>query len=112
MRPDIIGRDRVIGRQIFGPFTGRGDLEAARTRPIDEFADECGLVAVGERIDDARGSRLFGEQRPGEHVGFDVHHDDVFFGAYRRAGVGNARCRDAGRFDDHFGFGMCASLRA
>ena len=110
MRPDIVRGDRVIGRQIFGPFTGGGDLKAAGPRPVDQLADERRLVAISERIDHSCGPRLFGEQRAGQRVGFDVHHDDVLFRAYRRAGVGYTRCRYTRCFDDDLYFGMSAGF--
>jgi hypothetical protein len=112
MRPDIVGGDHVVGRQVFGSLAGGSNLKAAGPRPIDQLADERRLVAIGERIDDALRPRLLGEQRPGEHVGFDIDHDDMFFCGDRGAGMGNARGRDPGCFDDDLDVRMPARLRA
>jgi len=110
MGPDVVRRDRVVGRQIFGSFAGGSDLEAAATGPIDQLAYQSGLIAIGQRIDHARRPRLFGEKRPGQHIGFDIHHDDVLFRANRRPSMGDARCRHPGRFDDDLDFVICARL--
>jgi hypothetical protein len=79
-------------------------------RPVNQLADQRRLVAIGERIDHARRPCLFGEQGPGQHVGFNVDHDDVLFRGDRRAGVDDARSRHPCRFDNHFDFRVSASL--
>jgi hypothetical protein len=102
----------MIGRQILGSLAGGGDLEAARARPIDQFAGQRRLIAIGERIDDPAGPRLLGQERPGQHIGFDVDHDDVLAGGDRRARVGNPRWRTAGRLDNDLDPGIGAGLGA
>ena len=67
----------MVLRQVLGALARGDDLEARGTAPVDHLADERRLVAVGERVDDARRARALGEQRSGERVGFDVHHHDV-----------------------------------
>jgi hypothetical protein len=64
MSPDIVRRDRVVGGQVLGALAGGDDGKAATARPIDQLADERRLVAIGERIDDAGGPRLLGQERP------------------------------------------------
>ena len=55
--PDGRGRDLVVGRQVLGALARADDLEAAQPRPLHQLADQRGLVAVGERVDDAGGLR-------------------------------------------------------
>jgi hypothetical protein len=112
MRPDIVGGDHVVGRQVLGSLAGGDDRKAAGPRPIDQLADERRLIAIGERIDDAPRPRLFGEQRPGEHVCFDIDHDDMFFLGDRRARMGNTGAGNPCCFDDDLDFGVRASLHA
>ncbi len=56
--------------------------------------------------------RLLGQQRPGEHIGFDIDHDDVLAGGDRCAGMGDAGRRTAGRLDDDLDLGIGAGLGA
>ena len=83
------------------PLPAATTVEARGARPVDELADERGLVAVGERIDDARVGRAPREQRAGERVGLDVHHHDVRAGVDRGQGMRNPRGRvSRGLYDD------------
>src|SRR5438105_86361 len=47
-------------RQPFVPAAGGDDGKAGRARPVDQVADECGLVAIRQAVDDARGGRPAG----------------------------------------------------
>ena len=100
--PDRIRRGIAIARLEIHALAGRGDLEAGRARPVDEFADQRRLIAIGHRIDQALGTRLFSQDRSDHDVGFDIDHDHMLVmldGAKRMARAGN---RMAGRFDDAF----------
>ena len=81
----------VLG-QVFCSFAGSDDLEACGAAPVDHFADQCGLVAVRQRVDDTRLARAAREQWAGERVGLDVHHHDML--ALRTTGE---RVADASR---------------
>ena len=76
MLPDAVWRNGVIGGEVLCALAGGDDLEAARPRPVDLLGDQRRLVAIGHRIDDALVARLSRQQRPGEHVGLDIDHDD------------------------------------
>ena len=112
MRPDIVRGDGVIGRQVLGALAGGDDLEPAGARPIDQLAGQRRLVAIGQRIDDALRPRLLGQQRPGQHIGLDIDHDDVLAGGDRGPGMDDAGRRAAGRLDDHLDIGIGAGLGA
>jgi len=102
MSPHACGRHIMIDRQILCALARGDDLEAGGARPVHHFGGECGLVAIGQRIDDARAARLVGQQWTGQHIGFDIDHDDVLAGSNRRACVTNPDGRISGRFHDHF----------
>ena len=85
--PHRVGGGGVIFRHVFRTLAGGDDLEAARPSPIDLLADQGRLVAVGHAVDGARGFGFACQQRAGQHVGFDVDHDDVFSFRDRLAGV-------------------------
>jgi hypothetical protein len=97
----------MVFGQVFRALAGGDHLEPAGARPIDQFADQRGLVAIGERVDDAGLLRLTRQQRAGEHVGLHVDHDDVFAFPDSAARVRDAGGRVAGGFDDdlHIGAG-------
>jgi hypothetical protein len=57
------------------------------------------LVAVGHRIDQALRPRLFGEDRPDHHVGFDIDHHQVFAGVDRLQRVARPEKRVTRRLD-------------
>ena len=97
--PDAVGGHGVIGGQVLGALAGGDDLEAAGARPVDLLGDQRRLVAIGHRIDDAPLARLPGEQRPGQHVGLDIDHDDRRAGLDRGERMGDAGGRIAGRLD-------------
>jgi hypothetical protein len=112
MRPDVIRCHLVIGRQVFCALAGSDDLETTGARPINKFAGQRRLVAVGERIDDAFRPRFFDQQRPRQHVSFDVDHDDVLLRGYRGAGMGDTGRRVAGRLDDDLDLGIGTGVAA
>ena len=80
-------------------LAGAHDLEAAQPRPLHELADQRRLVAVGERVDDARGLGPPCQQRADERVGLDVDHHDVPPRLDRQERVLDAGRRIAGRLD-------------
>ena len=90
-----------MNREILGALPCRDHLEAAQTAPIDEFAGQGRLVAVGHRVHDAGSLGFARQQRPGQHVGLDVHHDDVLALAHGLPGMGHARRRVSGCLDHH-----------
>ncbi len=75
--PHGVRRRRVIHRQVLGALARGDHLEPARARPVDHLADQRRLVAVRQRVDDSCFLRPAGQQRPGQRIGFDVHHHDV-----------------------------------
>jgi hypothetical protein len=91
----------VLG-QIFRSLSGGDHGKAAGARPVDQLADQRRLVAVGEGVDHAGAARLPREKRAGEHVGLDVHHDDVLAVGDGAARVGDAGGGVAGGLDDDF----------
>ena len=92
----------MVGRQILGALASRNDFKSGRARPVDHFANQCRLVTVRERIDDARFCGAFGQQRACQRVGLDIHHHDVFFVFATRQYVRDTRERAAGRIDNDF----------
>ena len=67
----------MIRGKIFGAFAGGDHFKAGGARPVDHFADQGRLIAIGERVDDAGLRRAPREQGAGERVGFHVDHHDV-----------------------------------
>ena len=98
--PDGIRRGIAVARLEIHPLAGRGHLEAGGARPVDQFADQRRLVAVGHRVDEALRPRLLGEDRPDHHVGLDVDHHEVFAGIDRRQRMAGAGDRMTRRLDD------------
>ena len=97
--PHRIGRRIAVARLEIHALAGSGDFEAGGACPIDQFADQCRLVAIGHGVDQALAAGLFSQDRTNHHVGLDVDHDDVlagFDGGQRVAGAGNGM---AGRLD-------------
>ena len=80
-------------------LAGADDLEAAQARPLDELADQRGLIAVGERVDDAGRPGATGEQWPDERIRLHVDHHDVPAGLDRAQGMVDARRRIPRRLD-------------
>ena len=97
----------MVFRQVFRAFPCCNHAKSAGACPVHQFADQCRLVAVGQRIDDAGAFRLARQGDAGQHVGFDVHHDDVFALRDGAAGVRDAGGRVAGGFDHDFQIGCC-----
>ncbi len=100
IRPDGVGGGRVEFGQILGALARGHDLEAAGARPVHHFADQGGLIAVGQRIDDARFARAARQQRTGQRVGLHVDHDDVLAVFAAGEHVRDAGGGLAGRVDD------------
>ncbi len=78
------------------PLPAATTSKAGGARPVDHFADQRRLIAIGERVDDARLRRAARKQRAGERIGLHVYHHDVLavFAARERmayAGGGAAR---------------------
>ena len=105
MLPDGVGGGSVVARQVLGALAGRDDVEPGAARPLDELAGEGRLVPVRHREDHPGPFRFAREQRPGEHVRLDVHHDDVLAGRERGAGMADAGFRPAGGFHHHVDVG-------
>ena len=68
----------MVGREILGTLARGDDLKSRCARPVRHLADECRLVAVGERVDDTCITRAAREQRAGQGVRLHVDHHDVF----------------------------------
>ena len=101
MLPDGVGGGGVVARQVLGALAGGDDVEPAAARPLHELAGKGRLVAVGHRVHDPGPFRFEREQRTGEHVRLDVHHDDVLSGRERAARMPDARVRPPGGFHHH-----------
>ncbi len=73
------------------------------------------MIAIGEAVDNAGLPRLLGQQRPGQHIGFDIDHDDMLAGVNRSAGMGDPGGGMPGRLDHHLnimaGAGSAAVVR-
>jgi hypothetical protein len=89
----------VVRGQEFRALARRDDGEPRGSAPVDHLADQRRLVAVRERVNDARIVRAAGEQGPCERVGFDVHHDDVLAVLAARERVADPGSGVAGRVD-------------
>ncbi len=100
MAPDRVGRGGVVGREVLGALPGADHLQPDGAGPVDQLGDERRLVARGHRVDHPGLGRPARQQRPGQHVGLDVDHDDVLG---RREGlerVADAGGRATGGVDD------------
>src|SRR5689334_19143138 len=79
----------------------RGDhLEPRCACPVDEIADERGLIAVCQAVHDTGALRTLSEQRSAESIGFHGDHDDMLTVRHRGKGVLDRGNRVAGGFDD------------
>ena len=78
----------------------RHDRESGCTRPVDEFADQRGLVAVGQAVDDALLGRLAREQGAAERVRLDRDIDHMLALAKRFQAMLDRGDRIAGALDD------------
>ena len=81
------------------PLPAQTTSKPHKPRPLDELADQRGLIAVGERVDDAGRLGATREQRPDEGVRLDVDHHDVPAGLDRAQGMVDARRRIPRRLD-------------
>ena len=95
----------MVARQVLGALAGRDHVEPGAARPLDELAGEGGLVPVGHRVDHPGRVRFDREQRAGEHVRLDVHHDDVPARSERAASMTDARLGAAGGLHHHVDVG-------
>ena len=59
-------------------------------------------------MDDTLAARFLGKQRSGKHVGFNIDHDDMPTGGYRRTRMGDPGGRRASRLDDDLDLGVGA----
>src|SRR5262249_29610280 len=114
----LLGRESVVPpycfrrrlrevRQPLVPASCRNDTETCGARPVDEIADERGLVAEGETVDDARLRRLAGQERATERVCFDGDVDDVFAVAECFQAMLDCSDRITGAFDDNVDLRVC-----
>ncbi|MFK4405158.1 hypothetical protein ABH991_002192 [Bradyrhizobium ottawaense] len=101
MLPDAVRRHVVIGRQVFCPLAGGDHAETCGAGPVDHLRGQCGLVAIGERIDHARLARFLGEQRTCQHVGLDVDHHDMLARRDRGARMPDPDGGISGRLHHH-----------
>ena len=95
-----VGRAPPVFRQKLRAFAGGDDHKTAGAGPIDEFADERRLIAVGHRVNDAGLLRLALQDRADDDVRFDGHHDHVMAGFDRTVRVKRPGFNETGRFDD------------
>jgi len=100
MRVPGVGRAAPVLRQELGAFPGGDDAKTAGARPVDQLTDQCGLIAVGHRVDDAGPLGFVLQDRPDDDVGFDRDHDDVMPMLDRAERVQRPRFDKARRFND------------
>ena len=72
MVPDGIGGGLVVGGLVLGALARGYHLEPATTGPVDLFADQRRLIAVGQRIHHAGFVGGDAQPRPDERVGLHV----------------------------------------
>ncbi len=99
--PHRVGGGQLEARFVARPLAGADDLEPAHPRPLDELADERRLVAIGERVHEARLARAPGKRRADEHVGLHGDHHHVLAVLERSERMACACPWRAGRLDDH-----------
>ena len=99
--PDGVGRGGVVLGQVLRALAGGDHVEAGGAAPVDQLADQRGLVAVGHA---SRRRRLRAARRassgPASAVGLDVDHDDVLAVRRSRGRRGGAGDRVAGGLED------------
>ena len=98
--PDGFRRGLRKVRQPFVAAPSRDHRKSRRARPIDEIADDRGLVAVGEAVHDSRFPGFFREQGPAEGIRLDRHHHDMLAVSKGGEGMFDRRDRIPGGFDD------------
>ena len=81
---------------------GRNNGKPRGARPVDEVADERGLIAVGQAVDDPCRGRLVRKQWAAERVGLDGDVDHMFAVGERGENVLDRRRRIAGALDHDF----------
>ena len=104
--PHRLGRRLREVRQPLVAAAGGRHLEPRGPRPVDQFADQRRLVAVGEAVDHAGLCRAAGEQRAAEGVRLDRDHHDALAVPEGFQCVLDGGNRIAGRFDDDVDLGM------
>ena len=97
----------MVFRHILGALAGSDHAEAAGAGPVDKFADQGGLIAIGHGVDGAGLGGLAGQQRTCEDIGLHVDHDDVLAFADRATSMRDSGGGVAGGFDDDFHIGGC-----
>ena len=105
MVPDRVGSRPPIFRQPLVAAPGGDDREAGGPRPVDQFADQRRLIAIGERVDDARLPRLFRQPGAAEGVCLDIDHDDMLAAGTGPTDMTDPRRGIAGRVDDDLDIG-------
>ena len=106
MGPDGIGGRLPILRQPFVAAAGGDHRKAGGPRPIDQFAGEPRLIAIGQAVDHAGLGGLVRQQRPAERIRLHRDVDDMLAVAERRQRVLHRRGRISRAFDDDLDFRM------
>ena len=96
-----VRRARAVVAVEDGTAPRRHDLKAQAARPIDQVHDAARLVAIHQRVDDARCVRQMAQNRPHRYVRLHVDHDNVLFVRDRLVRHARANLRDARHLDDH-----------
>ena len=96
----------MIAGQILGAFPRGDHAKAAGLGPVHHLAHQRRLVAISQRIDQARLARALGEQRADQYVGFDGDVHRVLAVLERAQDVPRGRRRVAGDVDQHFDVGV------
>src|SRR5918993_1825787 len=96
--------DRVRGRcmkagMVAGALAGADNREPACPGPIDLLANNGRLVAVSQAVDETGLAGFVGQERTGDHIGFDIDHDYVPSGFDGREAMLDSSFGASGRFD-------------
>ena len=77
MVPDRFGRRPAVFTQVLGSLARRHDTQPTSASPVDHFADQCRLVAIGQTVDKSCRLSLSCQQRSGQRIRLDINHDQV-----------------------------------
>src|ERR1700760_2235160 len=90
----------MVFPHIFGALAGGDHGEAAGPCPVDQFADQCRLVAIGEAVNHTSSLGVARQQWACEDVSLHIHHHDVLAFTDRSSGMGDPGGSVAGGLTD------------
>ena len=104
--PDGFRRRLSEMRQPLVAAASRRDVEARSARPVDQFADQRRLVAIGQAVDHARRGGALGQHRAAQSIRLDGDHDHMLAVAESFQRMLGGSDRIAGRLDDDLDVGL------